>query len=283
MTIPTFPNSTTSESLLPLRIMTFNVRYPNPLDGPNLWGRRRNLLVETISDSDPDALGTQELHDLQAEYLVQSLPAYRWFGRSRRGSLADEHVGIFYRADRLQLLDSGDFWLSDTPDIPASMAWGVSLPRMVTWGLFQPIGGPAGFYLFNTHFPHRPEEEEARTRSATLLADRLAQLSLDRPAVVTGDFNASPRQECYRILSQILRDAHDEAHRRSGPEETFHGFEGRPSAGRIDWILFRGPWKALECHTLVHNREGRYPSDHFPVLAVLKPAAVHRSTSPPTS
>jgi endonuclease/exonuclease/phosphatase family metal-dependent hydrolase len=255
-----------------LRVMSFNVRYPSPGDGPDIWTARRELLIETIRAKAPDLMGTQELFYEQGQYIAEKLPEYAWFGISRRGNREDEHMGVFYRKDRLTLVDSGDFWLSETPEKPGSISWKMSLPRMVTWGMFELKDG-ARFLYFNTHFAHRREDERARQMSARLIACRLGLYDPALPVVLTGDFNAPAGGETYKILAPLLKDAWLEAPDKKGPEGTFHGFKGRPGPARIDWIMFRAPWKAVSAETITDNRDGRYPSDHFPVMAVfdLKP------------
>ena len=84
----------------------------------------------------------------------------------RGGGADDEHMGVLYRTDALRLVESGDFWLSDTPDVVGSITWGNLYPRMVTWGLFESRDDGRRFYLFNTHFPYRDEDDAARTRCA---------------------------------------------------------------------------------------------------------------------
>src|SRR5512141_173111 len=79
-----------------LRIMTFNVRYPAKGDGPNVWEARRDLLVATIREKNPDVFGTQELFHEQGQYIVEKAPEYQWFGVSRRGNQTDEHMGVLY-------------------------------------------------------------------------------------------------------------------------------------------------------------------------------------------
>lgn len=251
-----------------LRIMTFNVRYPAKGDGENRWELRRDLLVETIREKAPDLLGTQELFYEQGQYIVEKLPGYAWFGVSRRGNQEDEHMGVFYRKDRLKLLESGNFWLSETPDKPASMSWDVTLPRMVTWGLFQ-IGNRR-FYFANTHFPHRSQDAAARVKCAEVIAKWLSARPKDIPLILTGDFNTGAGTEPYKLLTATLTDAWEAAARRTGPTGTFNGFQGRTTGPRIDWILYRGPFQALEAETITKNDNGRYPSDHFPVFAVLE-------------
>jgi endonuclease/exonuclease/phosphatase family metal-dependent hydrolase len=253
-----------------LRVMTFNVRYPSPGDGPNLWELRRDLLVSVIRDKDPDLVGTQELFQLQGDYIVEKASAYTWFGLSRRGNHEDEHMGVFYRKDKLRLMESGNFWLSETPEKPASMSWNVNLPRMVTWGLFEIGAGGRRFYLLNTHFPHRREDAEARLHCAEVLMERIGRLPKDVPLIVTGDFNSAPDTPPYKLLAGEMKDARLTAARRIGPDGTNSGFRGSTEGVRIDWIFYRGGVKALESETIVRSRDGRFPSDHFPVLAVLE-------------
>lgn len=251
-----------------LRVMTFNVRLPLASDGPNRWEKRRDLMVRTIREQHPDVLGTQELYKLQGDYLVAKLPHYTWFGVGRYGDDRDEHMGVFYRTDRLRLLKSGDFWLSDTPDRPASITWGHPFPRMVTWALFEVKASGRRFYYYNTHFPYRDQDEAARTKAATEILARIKALPASMPVVLTGDFNTSPASHAHALLTRELRDARLAARSTAGPEATFHDFTGTPDR-RIDWILYRG-FRARSEHTVTTHRDGHYPSDHFPVVAELE-------------
>jgi len=251
-----------------LKVMSFNVRLPSKSDGENHWDKRRDLLVRTIQKYDPDVFGTQELFHEQGEYIAAKAPEYKWFGVSRRGNQTDEHMGVFYKPSKLTLLDSGNFWLSETPEVLGSMSWNVSLPRMVTWGLFQTTAGEK-FYLYNTHFPHRREDTEARANCALVIAERIKSLPGGTPVIVTGDFNAAAESsEPYTILTSELKDAWKTAPATSGPTGTFNGFKGRDTGPRIDWILYRGGVQPVSAETITYNESGRYPSDHFPVMAV---------------
>jgi endonuclease/exonuclease/phosphatase family metal-dependent hydrolase len=253
-----------------LRVMTFNVRYPAKGDGANRWEARRDLLVATIRLKNPDLVGTQELFEEQGRYIAEQAPQYAWFGLSRRGNHMDEHMGVFYRTSRLTPVESGNFWLSETPEVPGSSSWDMSLPRMVTWARFRTSRG-AHFVYYNTHFPHRPQDHRARLECARLIASRIAALDKNEPFLLTGDFNAPAGSQVQAVLTATLTDAWTAARKRIGPESTFHGFRGKPrQGGRIDWVLYRGPWKALEAETVTYQEDGRYPSDHFPVFTKLK-------------
>ena len=253
----------------PLRVMSFNIRLPADSDGPNHWQKRKELVVRMILDRDPDIMGTQELWKEQADYISAHATEYVWFGVDRRGGHGDEHMGIFYKRAKLKLLNFGDFWLSDTPEVPASMSWEVSLPRMVTWGLFERLGDGKRFYFFNTHFPHRREDEQARRNAAGVLAERLKALPADVPLIVTGDFNADAGGEVFKtMLTPDMKHSWETAAKRSGPATTSSRFTGQREGRRIDWILYRGDLKVLEAETIDYNEEGRYPSDHYPLLTV---------------
>lgn len=251
----------------PLRVMSFNVRYPSPQDGADVWANRKDLLCDTVKKYAPDVMGTQELFKEQGDYIVSRLPEYAWFGVSRRGNEKDEYMGVFYRKSALRLEDSGNFWLSETPDVPGSSAWNMSLPRMATWGVFRTKSGLRFLYI-NTHFAHRREDGEARLKSAQVIRKWIESRKEKLPVVLTGDFNTGAGTPPYQELTAIMKDAWLVSAWRSGPERTFHGFKGKPGEARIDWILFDAPWKVAETRAVDDNRDGRYPSDHFAVLAV---------------
>lgn len=251
-----------------LRIMSFNIRLPAESDGVDYWETRKPLAVRMLREQQPDVIGLQELVKAQADYLARELPQYAWFGRGREADGGGEHMGVFYRKDRLKVIESGDFWLSDTPDVAGSITWGHPHPRMVTWALFEQRSDGRRFYLFNTHLPYRDEDEAARLKGAQAIARHLATLPDDVPVVLTGDFNTTPDSDAHAVLAGILQDAWTTAPRVEGIDATFHGFTGKADR-RIDWIFVRGA--QLESITSVTTRwNNRYPSDHFPLVATLR-------------
>ncbi|AIF49518.1 endonuclease/exonuclease/phosphatase family protein [Dyella japonica] len=250
-----------------LRVMSFNVRVPVAADGPNRWEARRDLMVRTIREQHPDVMGTQELHQEQGDYIVAKLPQYTWFGIDRRGGHGDEHMGVFYRKDKLVLKDSGNFWLSDTPDQPGSITWGHPYPRMVTWALFEDKANGRTFYYYNTHLPYREEDEPARVKGAKEILGRFAKLPTNAPFILTGDLNADASSPTYALFAKALTDTRAVAPKVEGPEKTFHDFTGIPTQ-RIDFIFERG-FVPTRFATVTTQQDGRYPSDHFPVVTDL--------------
>lgn len=250
-----------------LRVMSFNIRLPAESDGPDRWELRREQVVRMLRAQDADVIGTQELFKEQGDYLAAQMPEYAWFGRGRESNGSGEHMGVFYRRDRLRVIESGDFWLSDTPEMPGSISWGHPHPRMVTWALFETLADGRRFYLLNTHLPYRGEDEDARLRGARAIARWLRALPNDVPMVLTGDFNTLPSSPSYAEFKGLLQDAWIAAAQRTGPENTFHAFTGQPQK-RIDWILVRG-LRTDAMRTVDSHEDGRYPSDHFPLVVEL--------------
>lgn len=254
----------------PLRVMTFNLRYASD-QKPNAWQDRRPVMKELLLNNAPDLLGTQEgLKDQLQDINADLGNAYARFGGGRLGKDRDEHMAVFYRKDRLTLLEHGDFWLSDTPEIPGSKSWGNTLPRMVTFARFEDQRTGVRFMFFNTHFDHA--SENSRQKSAAMLRDRINAIApAESPAIITGDFNAPHEQsETWRILLSAdgLNDTWSRAVERGKSMNTFHNYQGAYANGaRIDWILTRSATAVVRAEILSFHQDGQFPSDHFPVLA----------------
>jgi endonuclease/exonuclease/phosphatase family metal-dependent hydrolase len=265
-----------------LRVMSFNVRYGDADDGPNAWKFRRDLVARTIKAFDPDLLGVQEALNLQCDDLEAALGEdYAFHGAGRDdGKARGEFTAIFFRRPRFEPLAGGHFWLSDTPEEPGSRGWDSECNRMASWvklrDLAAPGGGGAGTVLFiNTHWDH--VGKRARLESARLLRAKARELNPSGAAIMVGDFNAREHDEEY---AQLLRAADDDgpryvdAYRATHPDQateeaTFHGFRGGSEGIRIDWIIHTPDLKAVESSIDRTNEDGRYPSDHYPVTAVL--------------
>lgn len=258
-----------------LRVMSFNLRYGTANDGDNHWDKRKQNLVTTIAEFDPDLLGTQETLQIQADYIAEHLIQFTYFGRSRMKT-PNEHCGIFYKTERFTWLAGGHFWLSETPEIPESKSWDSSLPRMASWVLLsdnlQETSPPILFV--NTHFDHRGPE--SRQLAAKLIRQRITNLlsiANNPRVIVTGDFNTGAGSAPYQAFLQDndqLVDTYRALHPEPAEEEgTFNAFQGKTSGARMDWILASPTFKILSADIERRNFDGCNPSDHFPVTAVL--------------
>jgi endonuclease/exonuclease/phosphatase family metal-dependent hydrolase len=252
-----------------MRVMTYNIRFADaPGDTP--WARRRPRVAEVLHDWQPDVLGVQEALAGQMADVAEDLgDAYGSFGRGREADGTGEFCPIHYRRKSLDLLDHGEFWLSDTPAEPGSRTWGNGIPRLCTWGRFKIIsGGEVG--VFNTHFASR--HPKSRTKSATLIRQR-AEAMAPR-VIVMGDFNAAQGSPPHEILTadNLLRDAFDLADEKTPDLDTFGGFANRPRderGVRIDWILVGYAFGVTRCAIDNRATDGEHPSDHRPVIADL--------------
>ncbi len=264
-----------------VRIMSYNIRYGTASDGENHWEKRREFLIETIKAFNPDLLGTQETLGFQRDYLAEKLGGYEALGVGRDdGGEKGEMTALYFRRDRFEKLGGGHFWLSETPDKPGSKSWDTSLTRMATWVRLrdrrQPRAKPLVF--FNTHFDHRGEQ--ARLESARLLRRRAAAaIAAGDRIIVTGDFNAGEESAPYRAFFDLdenvpspLRDVYRVLHpTRAANEGTFSGFKAEAVTGpRIDWIGVSREWRVLAAAIDRTARDGRTPSDHFAMTAVLR-------------
>lgn len=255
-----------------LRVMSFNIRYGTANDGKDAWPKRQDLVAGVIRDFQPDLLGTQETLPLQAEFLKSEFPEFQYVGWSRDSNLNGEQCGILLRRERFEIVGSGQFWLSETPDEKFSKSWDSSLPRVVTWVRLKDKQSDNREFLFaNTHFDHLGKE--ARKQSAILVRQRLLEMAPHLPIIVTGDFNCPEGSEPWNELLRdgMLKDSLRQVHPvRTENEGTFHGFTGTPGEGRIDWILTSDRLRATESTIVRSSENGRFPSDHFPVTAILK-------------
>ena len=257
---------------VPIDVMTFNIRTANGRAGENVWSNRKALVADTIRRFAPHVVGLQEVLEEQVEFLASALSDYRWLGIDRGfngGQGLSEYTPIFYRHGELSPIKSGTFWLSSTPDRPARRR---RASRIVTWARFHHRVSGRPLYVFNTHFTLR--RGQAQLDAATMITTRVAALPPGSAVIVTGDFNAvAEASDTWRaLMTQGLVDAWLVADARRGPPLTSSGF-GPPHdrrENRIDWILVGGPIGVRSAETVLHNDQGRYPSDHYPVVARLE-------------
>lgn len=253
-----------------LRLMSFNLRRDIPADLDDRWRHRRDAAARLIARAAPHVLGTQEALAHQLADLDERLPHLRRVGTDRQGDGSDEHNAIYYDPRRLLLVAWGDLWLSDTPELPASRSWGNRLPRIATWARLTDQESGRSFTIVNTHLDH--ESQDARDRAAEMLDARFPD------AILLGDFNDAPGSAPHRVLTRTRRDVL-EPHRRG----TFHRFTGAPRGDRIDWILAPHGERVVGSSVLDDRVDGRWPSDHFPVVAEILSEKVAAIAVEPTN
>ena len=256
-----------------LNVMSFNIRYGTARDGDNAWELRRSALIEAIEAFRPDVLGVQEALHFQLDELVAAMPRYQRIGVGRTdGVEAGEYAAILIDRSRLEVLEEGTFWFSDTPGVPGSTSWGNDITRICTWVRLRDRASGRSFYVYNVHWDHR--SQPSRERSAELLIQTIARRAPGaEPVLVTGDFNAGETNRAFQHLlgapEAALFDTFRLLHPTARGVGTFNGFEGTTSGEKIDAVLASQDWEILAAEIVRSVRQGRYPSDHFPVTAIL--------------
>lgn len=260
-----------------LTIMTFNIRGSfHDMDGDNIWEKRRHLNIDTIKKYNPDVIGIQEaqtgtLADYEThltDYTIeQGLVSIRTTERRH-------YVPIYYRTERFEKVDSGGFYLSETPDV-FSQGWDAVYPRAVTWIILRDLWVNQNFLLMNTHYNHEQDNHHSRIQSSKLIVEKSLEHGANLPKFVTADFNARPDSETHQVymdsgyVDLYSAIGHDEAH-------TMHSYQGEAfpyKDARIDWILLNDADNKLRvtaCDIITDYEGTVYPSDHYPVVAQLE-------------
>jgi endonuclease/exonuclease/phosphatase family metal-dependent hydrolase len=272
-----------------LRVMSFNIRTATARDLRHAWDLRKHLVIQRIRHFDPDLLGMQECQDgEQADFIKGALPDYAFIATHRGEDTRNgrEMAPLLYRKERFELLDSGFFWLSKTPETPGSKLLGSVYPRTVTWARLRPVGSADhDFFFFNTHFDYIVFILPA---AAQVLREGILRITQGGPTVLCGDFNSPSGSAVHRTLTApfdaqengdpdgltgafVLTDVSRDSRTTSGePAGTIHkfGLISRPII--IDWILASGQFSAVDAAIDDYNDNGLYPSDHYPITAVIK-------------
>ncbi|MBL9209131.1 MAG: endonuclease/exonuclease/phosphatase family protein [Opitutaceae bacterium] len=260
----------------PLRVVSFNVRNSNAADGENAWPKRIGFFFDTLTGFDADLIGFQEVLAVQHDAIVERLPGYGFAGVARDdGQRKGEWSLIAYRKARFTPVAQGDFWLSETPEVPGSKSWDAALTRLCSWVRLRDTATGRELVFANTHFDHKGVV--ARQEAARVISERLSILARGVPAILTGDLNINEDNPAYAVFVRpstpgAIRwiDAYRAVHPERRPDEaSFNGFKPVVEGSRIDFIFHTADFAATAAAIDRTSRDGRYPSDHYPVTAVL--------------
>jgi len=245
-----------------MRIMTFNLLCKG--EGEHFMKNRREIAAQTIMEAHPDSLGVQEATPEWMTWLSNNLPGYDHVGVGRDdGENLGEHAAIFYLKDRYRVIDSGNFWISATPEVP-SMGWDADCIRICTWAVLENMQTGEQYAHINTHLDHRGTL--ARTNGIQMILDKAA--GFDMPVFCTGDFNTFEGSSEYKqLMGGVLRDTKFLAPD-TMKNATFHHFElPTNETDIIDYVLVNDKVKPLVYRVLTEGIDGKFVSDHYPVYA----------------
>ncbi len=254
-----------------LKVMTYNIRYATPQDGENQWALRKHYLAQQIKYHAPDVFGIQEGLLKQVNFLDSAFADFDFVGTGRDdGKTGGEYSAIYFNAKKFDLKHSGQFWLSETPEVPG-MGWDAAFKRVCTYVHLTEPSTSKDFWVFNTHFDHLGET--ARINSVKLIIRKIAELTnSETPVVFMGDLNLEPNTEGIHELSKRFKDTFNHTLAPPfGPNGTFNGFEFcKPITQRIDYIFVNENWIVEKYAVLSDSYDMKFPSDHLPVIVNLK-------------
>lgn len=267
---------------LRLSVMTLNLRVKSILDGKNVWSQRIDSVVSVFTAHRPVVVGTQEGLPEMLSDLSSRMPQYQFVGQGREAGLQGEHCALFYRTDAVEVEESGQFWLSETPDIP-SRSWNTACPRICTWAQFRSKENTnVRFQVLNTHLDHK--SRDARELGSVVIwkhiqrqkAAHKERFGRPLPIVLMGDMNADPTEDVIQFWRRLhaiqgiysdLSDVYNGSECRVG--KTYHGFRGETEGAPIDYIFVSQDVLVYDAQIDTGKYLHRYPSDHYPVLAML--------------
>ena len=282
-----------------LLVGSYNIRYKNGGDSVkgNVWEKRCQVICDQVNFMSPDIFGTQEVLHTQLVDMLASLDGYEYIGVGRDdGAQGGEYAAVFYKTDRLRLLDQGNFWISETPDRPG-LGWDAACVRVCSWGKFtkQTATNDEAFFFFNLHMDH--VGVVARREGAKLIVSKIREIAGNAPVIVTGDFNVDQNDEIYSIFTQsgLLKDSFLASRLRFAENGTFNSFDtDLYTHSRIDHVFVSPCWQVDSYGVLTNSywtpdetsaqqMKGhdapqeidfakytrRQPSDHYPVFVKL--------------
>lgn len=251
-----------------LTVLSYNIRYDNPNDGENQWKYRKERVANYIKEIRPDIIGMQEVLDPQLVFLDVSLTEFSFVGVGREdGKTKGEYSPILYNSNRLTLLQTDTFWLSETPKV-ISVGWDAALERICTYAQFKHKETGQKFWVFNTHFDHIGEL--ARIQSAKLIHQKIKMLNTNNfPVIITGDFNLTPDTAPIKIFQNAYVDVMQKTPTNANNYGTFTGFDKLSNGeDRIDYIFQKGLKTIKSTHIWLKTISGGWASDHHPVHAI---------------
>ncbi len=243
-----------------VRIMSFNIRYSEFI-------KRIGAVPKQIGEYMPDSVGLQECTYDWYNTLQVLLPEYEIVALGRdTGDISKdcgEMSAILYRSDKYKLVDSGHFWISETPE-KVSNGWDGACNRICTWVILENCETGKQYAHVNCHLDH--EGNVARAEGAKLVSQKA--LSFDIPTVLTGDFNFSKGCDEYNSITALgLKDTQDIAvETMSG--KTYHGYNGGTSGKPIDYVFVNSKITSVSKYQIIRDKINfSYVSDHYPVYA----------------
>lgn len=255
-----------------IKISSINIRYQNSTDGEHAWENRLPLMADFINQLNLDILGTQEGREKQIRTLdhkirLKIVETHRTWIQERM------YPTLFVNPDRITVVESGDTWLSETPDIAGSSSFQSAFPRLATWMKIHHKVFKKNFIVINVHLDH--VLTSTRSQQSEILIDQIKQINHEKnPIILMGDFNETPNEHMHKLICNKLELFDQWIHHQHPEETSHHGFKGHQATGsRIDWILCSKSLTSTQIYLEKKQFSGIYLSDHYPLVATLVPSS----------
>lgn len=248
-----------------MKIATYNVRVDTDYDKQWSWFYRKEHVIDMIQYHDWDLFGVQEVRPNQIRDL-QQLVAYDVLVAEREGDGQGEGLGIFYKKETFTMIDSGFFWLSETPE-KRSIHPEAGCPRIALWGIFKEKHSEKIFLMINIHLDHL--SAKARVEGLQIVLTELAPKIEHYPKIILGDFNAEHTEATHHLLVDFLEVKRDDHSVHYGPFGTFQDFDYErqwQDLEELDYIYTKDIF-IKKTAVLTDSWNCRYPADHFPLVA----------------
>lgn len=263
------------------KILSCNIRVALPQDEEKGvgWSHRKELAIEVIQSRQPDIICLQEVLREQDQDMKEAFPDFFTFGfdgpemdtQPPEGYHGIAKNTIMFSRERYDLISTGCYWLSETPQIGGSKSWGTARARHANWVRLKEHDTQKEFRVLNTHFDH--VAQSAREKQAEMIVTESAQYPEEFPQILAGDFNQSASNPAIEIIKKgQWIDSYADIHGPEDPGFTGHGFRGHEKekdgkGSKIDFIFSRGKVTALDAGIIKDHKDGFYPSDHYFISA----------------
>lgn len=240
------------------------------------WGKegheiekRIPLLIKMLREQMPSSFGVQEAHIQWMKAISEGMPEYDYVGVGREdGNEEGEYAAVFYLKDKFDASDYGNFWISETPDVP-SKGWDSACTRIATFVKLTDKETGNAYVHFNTHLDHIGRV--AQINGAKMIQEKAASFG-GIPVVCTGDFNVLQGSDCYEtMVSANMADARMLAPDSDDCPVTYHGFEPEKIQDIIDFIFVdKATVKPLKFRVINKKIDGEYYSDHYAIYSEIE-------------
>ena len=261
-----------------LVVGNYNLRYRTLIDGEKYWDYRADNVAQTIRDGAFDVLSLDEMNDDRRhdgrsmwQDMKKFFPEPEYDFVTAYCKPGDEENGmqaILYKTTVVEVLDQGHFWLGPDPNAYHSSVWDHgSFGRMSLWAKFKGKATGEIFYYMSTHLHH--QGDISKNEGSAQNIDMMRRIAGNYPAFISGDHNcATSRKPFYDLHCAYFDDSRAVAAKTDGSNGTCNVWRNG-SLTRLDYIWVKGA--SVSEYSTIQNKYDKdfYPSDHFPVRAVV--------------